>query len=272
MKDVILEVKNLKKYFPVKKSFIRGKTQYLKAVDDLSFKVMKGETFGLVGESGCGKTTAGKIIAGLIPPTSGDILFEGKSITNLNSRELKAMRRKIQFIFQDPYNSLDPRMTVEDIIKEPLKVNNIVNDNGIDKKVNEILESVGLANYHKNRYPHEMSGGQRQRVGIARALAMEPKFIVCDEPVSALDVSIQAQVLNLICDLQKEYDLTYLFIAHGLSVVKHMSRSVGVMYLGKLVEYGDVDEIYKNPQHPYTKALLSSIPSLDARNRKRGLY
>jgi len=268
MKTPLLQVKNLKKYFPVKNEFIIGKSQYLKAVDNLSFEVHKGETLGLVGESGCGKSTTGKIIANLLSPTEGDILFEGKSILSLNNAQLKGMRKNIQFIFQDPYNSLNPRMSIKKIIEEPLRINKLVETSQIDIRVSRLLDNVGLASDYKNRYPHELSGGQRQRVGIARALAMSPKFIVCDEAVSALDVSVQAQVLNLLNDLQKEFELTYLFIAHGLNVVKHISSKVGVMYLGKLVEFGAVEEVYSNPKHPYTKALLSSIPSFNKEKKK----
>ena len=268
MKTPLLQVKNLKKYFPVKNEFIIGKSQYLKAVDNLSFEVHKGETLGLVGESGCGKSTTGKIIANLLSPTEGDILFEGKSILSLNNAQLKGMRKNIQFIFQDPYNSLNPRMSIKKIIEEPLRINKLVETSQIDIRVSRLLDNVGLASDSKNRYPHELSGGQRQRVGIARALAMNPKFIVCDEAVSALDVSVQAQVLNLLNDLQKEFELTYLFIAHGLNVVKHISSKVGVMYLGKLVEFGAVEEVYSNPKHPYTKALLSSIPSFNKEKKK----
>jgi len=226
----------------------------------VSFNIYKGETLGLVGESGCGKSTTVRMLVNLLEPSSGEILFEGKDLSEMKHKNRKELSKNIQIIFQDPYASLNPRMTIGDIIAEPMRVNKIASGEELDKKVNKLLDYVGLASYHKDRYPHEFSGGQRQRVGIARALSVNPKLIVCDEPVSALDVSIQAQVLNLLYDLQKEFNLTYLFIAHGLNVVKHISTRVGVMYLGKIVEIGDVDTIYKNPKHPYTKALLSAIP------------
>jgi peptide/nickel transport system ATP-binding protein len=266
--EALLEIKKLKKYFPVGSNFLGKPTGYVKAVDDVSFKIYKGETLGLVGESGCGKSTTGKMIVNLLEPTSGEILFQGKNITSLNKKEKRKLSKEIQIIFQDPYASLNPRMTIGDIIAEPLKINNIVEKNNIEKEVLKLLNYVGLASFHKNRYPHEFSGGQRQRAGIARALALRPKLIVCDEAVSALDVSIQAQVLNLLDDLQKEFDLTYLFIAHGLSVVKHISDRVGVMYLGKLVEIDEVDSLYKNPRHPYSQALLSAIPIPDPKKKK----
>lgn len=268
MGELLLEVKNLKKYFPVTSGFIRKKTEYVKAVDDVSFNVYKGETLGLVGESGCGKSTTGRMIVNLMKPTSGDILFEGTSFKGLNKKQEKDLRKSIQIIFQDPYASLNPRMTIGDIIAEPMRVNHIVDKSEIDKEVLNLLNHVGLASYHRNRYPHEFSGGQRQRVGIARALSLKPKLIVCDEPVSALDVSIQAQVLNLLYDLQKEFNLTYLFIAHGLNVVKHVSSRVGVMYLGKLVEIADEESLYSDAKHPYTQALLSAIPIPDPSRKK----
>lgn len=268
MGELLLEVKNLKKYFPVTSGFIRKKTEYVKAVDDVSFNVYKGETLGLVGESGCGKSTTGRMIVNLMKPTSGDILFEGTSFKGLSKKQEKDLRKSIQIIFQDPYASLNPRMTIGDIIAEPMRVNHIVDKSEIDKEVLNLLNHVGLASYHRNRYPHEFSGGQRQRVGIARALSLKPKLIVCDEPVSALDVSIQAQVLNLLYDLQKEFNLTYLFIAHGLNVVKHVSSRVGVMYLGKLVEIADEESLYSDAKHPYTQALLSAIPIPDPSRKK----
>lgn len=258
--EALMEIKNLKKYFPVKSEGFFKEKSYLKAVDDVSFNIYKGETLGLVGESGCGKSTTGRMLVNLLEPSSGEILFEGKDLSEMKHKNRKELSKNIQIIFQDPYASLNPRMTIGDIIAEPMRVNKIASGEELDKKVNKLLDYVGLASYHKDRYPHEFSGGQRQRVGIARALSVNPKLIVCDEPVSALDVSIQAQVLNLLYDLQKEFNLTYLFIAHGLNVVKHISTRVGVMYLGKIVEIGDVDTIYKNPKHPYTKALLSAIP------------
>lgn len=261
--EVLLSVKNLKKYFPVE-SGIFGKTKkYVKAVDGVSFDIKQRETLGLVGESGCGKSTTGMMLVNLLEPTSGEIVFEGKNIAAIDKKERKSFHKDIQIIFQDPYASLDPRMTIGDIIAEPIKVNKIAKGPDLEKKVLKLLNCVGLASYHRNRYPHEFSGGQRQRVGIARALAVDPKLIVCDEPVSALDVSIQAQVLNLLDELQDEFGLTYLFIAHGLNVVKHVSNRVGVMYLGKLVEIADSDTLYNNPEHPYTKALISAIPVPD---------
>ncbi|TDT57238.1 ABC transporter ATP-binding protein [Fonticella tunisiensis] len=268
--EALLEVVNLKKYFPVESGFLKKSVEYVKAVDDVSFKIYRGETLGLVGESGCGKSTTGRMLVNLLKPTSGEVRFEGKDITKLKGAEEREFRKNIQIIFQDPYASLNPRMTVGDIIAEPIKINRLAKGEEVEKRVLKLLEYVGLASYHRNRYPHEFSGGQRQRVGIARALAVNPKLIVCDEPVSALDVSIQAQVLNLLDDLQKEFKLTYLFIAHGLNVVKHVSDRVGVMYLGKLVEIGDADSLYDNPLHPYTKALLSAIPVPDpAKKRER---
>lgn len=268
--EALLEVVNLKKYFPVESGFLKKSVEYVKAVDDVSFKIYRGETLGLVGESGCGKSTTGRMLVNLLKPTSGEVKFEGKDITKLKGAEEREFRKNIQIIFQDPYASLNPRMTVGDIIAEPIKINRLAKGEEVEKRVLKLLEYVGLASYHRNRYPHEFSGGQRQRVGIARALAVNPKLIVCDEPVSALDVSIQAQVLNLLDDLQKEFKLTYLFIAHGLNVVKHVSDRVGVMYLGKLVEIGDADSLYDNPLHPYTKALLSAIPVPDpAKKRER---
>lgn len=271
-KEMLLEVKNLKKYFEGKKSFFGGNTQYLKAVDDVSFFIRKGETLGLVGESGCGKSTTGRTIIRLYEPTDGEILFNGKDIGKLNQRELKPYRKKIQMIFQDPYASLNSRMTVGDIIGEPFEIHNLASGKEKMEKVHELLHRVGLNPDHGARYPHEFSGGQRQRIGIARALAVQPEFIIADEPISALDVSIQAQVVNMLEDLQNEFDLTYLFIAHDLSMVKHISDRIGVMYLGKLVEIANSDELYKQPYHPYTKALLSSIPVPDpdkAKSNKR---
>lgn len=260
MNEAIMKVRDLKKYFPVNSGILGKNTNYVKAVDGVSFDIFKGETLGLVGESGCGKSTTGRMLVNLMEPTEGEIVFENKDLFKLKRKEQKELRKSIQIIFQDPYASLNPRMTVGDIIAEPMKVNGTAKGEALKKRTSELLDYVGLASYHKNRYPHEFSGGQRQRIGIARALALNPKLIVCDEPVSALDVSIQAQVLNLLDDLQKEFNLTYLFIAHGLNVVKHVSDRVGVMYLGKLVEIGEKSSIYSKPQHPYTKALLSAIP------------
>jgi len=268
MSEVLIEVKNLAKYFNMENDFFGRPISVLKAVDDVSFQIHKGEAFGLVGESGCGKTTIGKMLVNLYTPTRGQILFEGTDLTALSAEKRRAFCKNIQLIFQDPYASLNPRMTIGDIIAEPIKINKLLPKDQIEKRVTYLLNCVGLANHQRNRYPHEFSGGQRQRVGIARALAVEPKLIVCDEPVSALDVSIQAQVLNLLDDLKAEFGLTYLFIAHGLNVVKHISDRVGVMYLGKLVEIAPKKELYSNPLHPYTQALLSAIPSVDPTKRK----
>ena len=255
-----LEVKNLKKYFPVKGDFLGRSRSWLKAVDGVTFNLPRGETMGLVGESGCGKSTLGRLIINLLPPTGGEVYLEKENIFKLPRDKKKELRRKMQIIFQDPYGSLNPRMNIGDIIAEPLYVHNLTRENSVQGRVRELLDYVGLSPHHANRYPHEFSGGQRQRVGIARALAVEPELIICDEPVSALDVSIQSQVLNLLKNLQQELNLTYLFIAHGLNVVKHVSTSVGVMYLGKIVEITGSDELYRNPLHPYTRALLSAIP------------
>lgn len=269
MSETLLEVKNLAKYFTLEHDFFGRPTTVLKAVDDVSFQIRKGEAFGLVGESGCGKTTIGKMLVNLYAPTKGQILFNGTDLTTLSPEKRREYCKDIQLIFQDPYASLNPRMTVGDIIAEPIRINHLLPKDQIEKRVTYLLNCVGLANHQRNRYPHEFSGGQRQRVGIARALAVEPKLIVCDEPVSALDVSIQAQVLNLLDELKDEFGLTYLFIAHGLNVVKHISDRVGVMYLGKLVEIAPKHELYANPLHPYTQALLSAIPSVDPTKRKQ---
>ena len=263
MNEVLIELKNLKKYFPVKMGL--GKKAYIKAVDDVSFFIKKGETLGLVGESGCGKSTTGRTIIRLYEPTSGQIIFKGEDITK---KDMLPYRKSMQMIFQDPYASLNPRMTVGDIIGEPLEIHNIAKGNEKKERVQELLRLVGLSSEHANRYPHEFSGGQRQRIGIARALAVEPEFIICDEPISALDVSIQAQIVNMLEDLQQKFSLTYLFIAHDLSMVKHISSRVGVMYLGKLVELAESNELYSNPLHPYTQALLSAIPIPDPKISK----
>jgi oligopeptide/dipeptide ABC transporter ATP-binding protein len=268
MMEMLMEVKNLKKYFPASTGFFGQVTQYVKAVDDISFQIFKGETLGLVGESGCGKTTIGRMLVNLMDPTSGEIYFEGRNLSKLSKKEQREYCKSIQIIFQDPYASLNPRMTVGDIIAEPLKVNKLASGAELEKRVLQLLNYVGLASYHRNRYPHEFSGGQRQRVGVARALSVNPKLIVCDEPVSALDVSIQAQVLNLLKELQKEFNLTYLFIAHGLNVVKHISDRVGVMYLGKMMELAEGDQLYANPKHPYSQALLSAIPVPDPKRKR----
>ena len=262
---VLLEVKDLKMHFPVTSGLIfQRAVAHIKAVDGISFTVNEGETLGLVGESGCGKTTTGRCILQLYEPTEGEIVFQGQELTELNTRSMRAMRRQMQVIFQDPFSSLNPRMTAGNIIGEPLIVHRLV-DNKVEYKerVAELLNNVGLNPYMADRFPHEFSGGQRQRIGVARALSVDPKFIVCDEPVSALDVSIQAQIINLLEDLQDQFNLTYLFIAHDLSVVRHISDRVAVMYLGKMVEIADRNDIYVNPLHPYTQALLSAVPIPD---------
>lgn len=261
--DNLIEVKNLKKYFLKTKGLFNNKVQYIKAVDNISFHIKRGETLGLVGESGCGKSTTGRTLIRLYEPTDGTIIFDGKDITHLNEKEMKPYRKRMQMIFQDPYASLNSRMTVSDIIGEAIDTHNIASGKEKTELIYSLLDTVGLIKDHANRYPHEFSGGQRQRIGIARALAVNPEFVICDEPISALDVSIQAQVVNMLEDLQRDLGLTYLFIAHDLSMVKHISNRIGVMYLGQLVEIGDSDEIYKHPQHPYTKALLSAIPIPD---------
>jgi oligopeptide transport system ATP-binding protein len=261
--EPLLQVKGLKKYFPITGGVFGKKVGEVKAVDDVTFTVYKGETLGIVGESGCGKSTTGRMLLRLIEPTAGSIVFEGKEVTTLPKAELRKMRRDMQMIFQDPFASLNPRHTVEKILEEPLIVHGIGSKEERKKRVREMLEVVGLGQYHAKRYPHQFSGGQRQRIGIARALMTNPKLIIADEPVSALDVSIQAQVLNLLEDLQKEFGLTYIFIAHDLGVVRHISDRVGVMYLGRLVELADSDQLYQSPKHPYTQALLSAVPIPD---------
>lgn len=253
----LIEVKHLKKYFRA------GKNSVLKAVDDVSFSIRKGETFGLVGESGCGKTTCGRTILGLYKATSGEVLYQGVNVFDLDRSQRSEFTKKAQIIFQDPYASLDPRMTVGDIVGEGIDIHKLFVNEKRTKRIYELLGLVGLNKEHASRFPHEFSGGQRQRVGIARSLSVEPEFIVCDEPISALDVSIQAQVVNLLIELQQEFGLTYLFIAHDLSMVKHISDRVAVMYLGKIVELAESSELYDNPLHPYTKALLSAIPIPD---------
>ena len=261
--EVLIEVKNLKKYFKA------GRKATVKAVDDISFNIKRGETLGLVGESGCGKTTCGKTVLGLYGATGGEVIFDGINVHTLKSKEKKEFRKRAQIIFQDPYSSLNPRMTVEDIIGEGIDIHDLYRGKDRKEKIFELLETVGLNKEHASRFPHEFSGGQRQRIGIARALAIEPEFIVCDEPISALDVSIQAQVVNLLVELQKEKKLTYLFIAHDLSMVKYISDRVGVMYLGHLVELAESEELYRNPLHPYTVALLSSIPIPDPEQERK---
>lgn len=262
-KDYILEVDNLKKYFPIKGGFLGGAKGSVKAVDGVSFKIKRGTTMGLVGESGCGKSTTGRTILRLIEKTDGSVKFNGKDIYGLNKKEMKDLRTKMQIIFQDPYSSLSPRLPVGEIIGEAVREHNIVSKKEYNDYIDKVMSDCGLAPYHKDRYPHEFSGGQRQRICIARALALNPEFIVCDEPVSALDVSIQAQIINLLKDLQEKRHLTYLFISHDLSVVEHISDTIGVMYLGSMVEYGSKESIFANPRHPYTKALFSAIPIPD---------
>ena len=266
--EILIEVKNLKKYFQVKNEFLSKEKKFVKAVDDVSFYIKKGETFGLVGESGCGKSTLGRTITRLYDATEGDIFFEGTNIAKLPKKEMKNFYSKIQTIFQDPYSSLNPNMTVRELINEPLSLHTSLNKIEINNKIKELLEMVGLSEADMDKYPYEFSGGQRQRIGIARAISTEPDFILCDEPISALDVSIQAQVVNMLEDLQKELGLTYLFVAHDLSMVKHISDRIGVMYLGKIVEISESNELYKNPLHPYTKGLLSSIPISDPKQAK----
>ncbi|WP_188205678.1 ABC transporter ATP-binding protein [Alkalibacillus aidingensis] len=263
MSKPILEVNHLKKYFDVKGGVFGRKVGEVKAVDDVSFTVNEGEILGIVGESGCGKSTTGKALLRLIEPTDGEVKFEDQDITSISSEQMRLLRKDMQIIFQDPYASLNPRHTVEKIIGEPLLVHGMNSKEERKARVKELLEVVGLRPYHASRYPHQFSGGQRQRIGIARALANNPKLIICDEPVSALDVSVQSQILNLMEDLRNQFNLTYIFIAHDLSVVKHISDRVGVMYLGKMVELADKDEIYENPKHPYTQALLSAVPVAD---------
>lgn len=271
-KEVLLRVNNLKKYFPIKRGIVRRKVGDVKAVDGVSFDIYEGETLGLVGESGCGKSTTGRVILQLYPATSGEVIFKDQKLTELKGEDLRKIRPKMQMIFQDPHASLNPRMTVGSIISEPLDEHSVVRGKAKRARVEELLALVGLNPMHANRYPHEFSGGQRQRIGIARALALNPEFIVCDEPIAALDVSIQAQVVNLLEDLQGEFGLTYLFISHDLSMIRHIAQRVAVMYLGHIVELADQKVLYRYPLHPYTQALLSAVPTPDPsveENRER---
>lgn len=270
-REPLITVDGLKTYYPIKKGILSRTVGHVKAVDGVSFSIFEGETLGLVGESGCGKSTIGRSIVRLENPTEGKIIFQGDDITGLSNKQMSDYRSNLQIIFQDPFSSLNPRKRIKDIIAEPLKVHQIVQQKDIQKRVDELLDMVGLPKHYKNRYPHEFSGGQRQRIGIARALSLNPKLIVCDEPVSALDVSIQAQVLNLLSDLQKELNLTYLFIAHGLGAVKYISDRIAVMYLGKVVEIAKTEDIFKDPKHPYSLALLNAypVPNPNLRNKER---
>lgn len=267
--EPLLVVKELKKYFPIKGGFWWGKGGEVRAVDGVSFEIRRGETLGLVGESGCGKSTTARLILRLLEPTAGEVTFGKIRVFQAHREEMRELRRKMQIVFQDPYSSLNPRMSVEQIVGEGLTIHQLAHGKAKKERIVELLERVGLGREHMSRYPHEFSGGQRQRIGIARALAVEPELLIADEPVSALDVSIQAQVINLFEDLQKEFGLTYLFIAHDLRVVKHISDRVAVMYLGQIVELADSDELYRNPLHPYTQALLSAIPVTDPQTKRQ---
>lgn len=269
----LIKVEKLKKYYPIKKGVMSQTVGHIKAIDGVDFEIFPGETLGLVGESGCGKSTTGKAIVRLETPTDGSVWYDNRDLSSLSKMEMRKMRTEIQIIFQDPYSSLNPRKRVKELLSEPLRVHKIVDEQDIDKRVDELLESVGLSKHHRSRYPHEFSGGQRQRLGIARALSVNPNFIICDEPVSALDVSIQAQILNLLKDLQKELNLTYLFIAHGLGAVKYISDRIAVMYLGKIVEIAKTEDLFNNPKHPYTEVLLEAypVPNPHLRNKERSV-
>jgi oligopeptide/dipeptide ABC transporter ATP-binding protein len=268
MSDVLLEVKHLKKYFDLKGGFFSSRSGCVKAVDDVSFSILRGETFGLVGESGCGKSTVSRVILRLITADSGEVNFEGTDLLGLNGSSLRKHRSQMQMVFQKPFESLNPRLKIGQIIGAPLAIHRAASRAVNERRVKELLDLVGLGQNYLNRYPHELSGGQRQRIGIARAIALKPKLIICDEPVSSLDVSIQSQILNLLSDLQKEFGLTYIFISHNLAVVKYMSNRIGIMYLGKIVEIAGRDELYSNALHPYTKALLSAIPVPDTESKR----
>ncbi len=268
--EPILQVRHLKKYFPIRKGGIFSReTLVVKAVDDVSFDVSRGKTLGLVGETGSGKTTVGRTIIHLYEPTDGQIIFDGTDITHFNEEQMRKVRKEIQMIFQDPYASLDPRLTVEEIVTEPMEIHNLYTPEERRKRARELLNIVGLSPEHLNRFPHEFSGGQRQRIGLARALAVEPKFIICDEPVSALDVSIQAQIINTFEDMQEKFGLTYLFISHDIAMVKHISENIAVMYLGKIMENAPSSEIYKHPLHPYTQGLMAAVPIPDPKIEKK---
>lgn len=270
--ETLVKANNLKEYFPVKEGLFSSTKDYVKAVDDVTIEIQKGETFGLVGESGCGKTTLGRVLIHLIPPTAGTLVFMGSDLTEISKEELRRLRPHMQIVFQDPSSSLNPRMTIKQILSEPLRINKRFKGEAVTKKVLELLKTVGLDQQHLYRFPHEFSGGQKQRIGVARALALNPDFIVLDEPTSSLDVSVQAQILNLLKDLQEEFNLTYLFITHDLSVIKFISDRVAVMYTGKIVEYTNTLDLFKDPTHPYTKALLSAIPIPDPRQRSRHIH
>lgn len=267
--DYLLKVEGLKKYFPASTSLFGKTKQFLKAVDGVDFYVKKGETLGIVGESGCGKSTTGNTILRLLEPTEGNIIFEGKDITKLSDRDMQKIRKDIQMVFQDPFSSLNPRMRVFDIIAEPLRTHKVSKGKELEEQIYELMETVGLDRTYANRFPHEFSGGQRQRIGIARALALKPKLIICDEPVSALDVSIQAQILNLLLELQKKFDLTYIFIAHGIPAVKYISDRIAVMYMGEVVELASKEELFSHTMHPYTSGLISAVPVPDPTLRDR---